>query len=87
MWLPGTPIRLGLRREARLIAFYLGVSLRQEVDAAHIGELNQVDEHVGSFLGDPGAGGRILQVAADSRIINPLQFCSELAHFSSQGQR
>ena len=87
MWLPGTPIGLGPRREARLIAFYLCVGLRQEVDAAHVGELNQVNEHVGSFLGDPGMGGRILQVAVDSRIINPLQFCSELAHFSSQSQR
>jgi len=86
MWLQGTPVRLGPGREARLIAFYLGVSLCQEVNTAHIGELNQVDEHVGSFIGDPGTGSRILQVAAYLRIINPLQFCSELAHFSSQGQ-
>jgi hypothetical protein len=56
-----------------------GVSLRQKVDAAHIGELNQVDEHVGGFVSDPGAGSRIFQVAADSRIINPLRLGSKFA--------
>ena len=80
-------VRLGLRREAGLITFYLGVGLRQKVDAAHIGELDQVYEHVGSFIGDPGTRSRILQVVTDFRIINPLQLCPEFAHFGSQGQR
>jgi hypothetical protein len=80
-------IRLGPGREARLITFYLGVGLCQKIDAAYISELNQVDEYVGSFIGDPGTGSRILQVVANFRIINPLQFGSEFAHFGSQGQR
>jgi hypothetical protein len=80
-------VSLGMRREAGLIAFYLGVCLRQKIDTTHVGELNQVYKHVGSFIGDPGTRSGILQVTTDFRVVNPLQFRSKLAHFCSQGQR
>jgi hypothetical protein len=80
-------VSLGPGWEAGLVTFYLGVGLRQKINAAHISELHQIDEHVGNFIGDPCAGGRIFQVVTYFRIVNPPQFCSKFADFRSQGQR
>ena len=77
----------GLRRETRLVALDLGISRGQQVDTAHVSELDQVDKHVSSFISDPGAGSRILQVTGDFRIVNPLQLRSKFADFRGQGQR